>query len=65
MRLSGRLVFFAIRTKNRFERRTAPEAIKETFKGVAGLTIFTRSWRPTSRPRGVVVIAHGFNSHSG
>jgi len=41
------------------------EANEETFKGVGGLTIFTRSWRPTGKPRGVVVIAHGFNSHSG
>jgi len=42
-----------------------PQVSEETFKGVAGLTIFTRSWRPTGKPRGVVVIAHGFNSHSG
>src|SRR5262249_16099194 len=27
--------------------------------------IFTRTWRPTGKPRGVVVIVHGFNSHSG
>ena len=38
----------------------------ESFKGVGGLNIFTRSWRPEGgAPRGVVVIAHGFNSHSG
>ena len=37
----------------------------ETFQGVAGLKIFTRSWRPAGKPRGVVVIVHGFNSHSG
>lgn len=42
-----------------------PEANGETFKGVGGLTIFTRSWRPAGKPRGVVVIAPGFNSHSG
>jgi alpha-beta hydrolase superfamily lysophospholipase len=36
-----------------------------TFEGTGGLKIFTRSWRPASKPRGVVVIAHGFNSHSG
>jgi acylglycerol lipase len=41
------------------------EASEETFKGVGDLTIFTRSWRPVGQPRGVVVIAHGFNSHSG
>jgi acylglycerol lipase len=36
-----------------------------TFSGVDGFKIFTRSWRPAGKPRGVVVIAHGFNSHSG
>jgi alpha-beta hydrolase superfamily lysophospholipase len=36
------------------------------FEGVGGLNIFTRSWRPASgKPRGVVVIVPGFNSHSG
>jgi alpha-beta hydrolase superfamily lysophospholipase len=39
-------------------------AIEGTFKGVGGIDIFTRSWRP-AKPRAVVVIAHGFNSHSG
>jgi alpha-beta hydrolase superfamily lysophospholipase len=43
----------------------SPEATEETFKGVGDLSIFTRSWHPASKPRGVVVIAHGFNSHSG
>jgi acylglycerol lipase len=38
----------------------------DSFKGVGGLNIFTRSWRPEGRtPRAVVVLAHGFNSHSG
>lgn len=38
----------------------------ETFKGVGGLNIFTSSWRPEgTKPRAVVVIVHGFNSHSG
>jgi len=36
-----------------------------SFEGVGGLKIFTRSWRPPARPRAVVVIAHGFNAHSG
>ncbi len=37
-----------------------------TFVGVGGLRIFTRSWHPTEgQPRAVVVIVHGFNSHSG
>src|SRR5215208_6782150 len=30
-----------------------------------GLTIFLRCWRPEVDVRGVVVIVHGFNSHSG
>src|SRR5262249_28233921 len=38
---------------------------EETFEGVRGLKIFTRTWHPANKPRGVVVIAHGFNSHSG
>jgi acylglycerol lipase len=37
-----------------------------SFEGVGGLKIFTRSWHPTGeQPRAVVVIVHGFNSHSG
>src|SRR3712207_352217 len=37
-----------------------------SFVGVGGLKIFTRSWHPTEGPpRAVVVIVHGFNSHSG
>ncbi len=39
---------------------------ESSFEGVGGLKIFTRSWRPASaKPRAVVVIVHGFNSHSG
>lgn len=38
---------------------------EESFKGVGGLNIFVRSWRPEGETRGVVVIVHGFNSHSG
>jgi acylglycerol lipase len=37
----------------------------ESFEGVDGLKIFTRSWRPEGKPRGVVVIVPGFNAHSG
>ncbi|HEU4322577.1 MAG TPA: alpha/beta hydrolase [Roseiflexaceae bacterium] len=36
-----------------------------SFAGVGGLKIFTRSWQPEGTPRAVVVIVHGFNSHSG
>ena len=38
---------------------------EESFKGAGGLNIFMRSWRPAEKSRGVVVIVHGFNSHSG
>jgi alpha-beta hydrolase superfamily lysophospholipase len=38
---------------------------EETFQGVDGLNIFFRSWLPAGDVRGIVVIAHGFNSHSG
>lgn len=38
---------------------------ESSFEGVGGLNIFTRSWRPEGNARGVVVIVHGFNSHSG
>jgi acylglycerol lipase len=38
---------------------------ESTFEGVRGLKIFTRSWQPEGKTRGVVVIVHGFNSHSG
>lgn len=38
---------------------------EESIKGVGGLNIFIRSWRPETRPRGVVMIVPGFNSHSG
>src|SRR4051812_39056089 len=38
----------------------------ESFKGGEDLNIFFRSWRPEGqKPRAVVVIVHGFNSHSG
>jgi alpha-beta hydrolase superfamily lysophospholipase len=38
---------------------------ESTFEGVGGLKIFTRSWQPEGKTRGVVVIVPGFNSHSG
>ena len=37
----------------------------ERLDGAGGLKIFMRSWRPEGQVRGVVVIVHGFNSHSG
>ncbi len=36
-----------------------------TFPSGDGLNIFYRSWQPVGRPRAVVVINHGFNSHGG
>src|SRR4030095_10154982 len=36
-----------------------------TFNNKAGLKIFTRTWLPGGNPRGVIVIVHGLNSHSG
>jgi len=38
---------------------------EESLDGAGGLKIFTRSWKPEGRARGVVVLSHGFNSHSG
>lgn len=38
---------------------------EEFFTGKSGTRLFARSWRPTTRPRAVVVICHGVNSHSG
>jgi len=36
-----------------------------TFDGVGGVTIATRTWRPDSGIRGIMILIHGFNSHSG
>ena len=38
---------------------------EDSFKAVDGLNIFFRSWSPTGKTRAVLVIVHGFNSHSG
>lgn len=37
---------------------------QETFAGEGDVQLFLRTWRPTT-PRAVVVIVHGFKSHSG
>jgi acylglycerol lipase len=37
----------------------------ENIERAGGLKVFVRSWRPNGKPRGVVAIVHGFNSHSG
>jgi alpha-beta hydrolase superfamily lysophospholipase len=39
-------------------------AHEETVKSVGGVKIFVRSWQPSIAPRALVVICHGFNSHS-
>jgi len=36
-----------------------------TFEGVGGLKIATRSWPAAGSPRGVIILIHGFNAHSG
>jgi acylglycerol lipase len=38
---------------------------ERTFDGVGGLKIATRSWRPEGAVRGIMILIHGFNSHSG
>lgn len=38
---------------------------EDTFKGVAGVNIATRSWSPEGAARGIILFVHGFNSHSG
>lgn len=38
---------------------------ESSFEGVGGLKIATRSWRPEGKPRGVMILVHGFNAHSG
>jgi alpha-beta hydrolase superfamily lysophospholipase len=38
---------------------------EETFVGKGGLKIFFRSWMPATRPKAVIVICHGVNSHGG
>jgi len=44
---------------------TQRRMIEGHFKNEAGLSLFFRAWRPEKQPRGVVVIVHGFNAHSG
>ena len=39
--------------------------MEEFIQGSGGLKIFVRSMKPGGRPRGVIVICHGVNSHSG
>jgi len=38
---------------------------ERTFKGLGGLNIAMRSWEPETAVRGIVLLIHGFNAHSG
>jgi len=38
---------------------------EDSFIGVGGLKIHTRTWKPTVDPHAVIIICHGVNSHSG
>lgn len=38
---------------------------EEYFSGGGGLQIFFRAWRGANKPRAVLVLVHGFKSHSG
>jgi acylglycerol lipase len=38
---------------------------EEKIDSAKGLKIFVRSWTPDSRPRAVIVVCHGVNSHGG
>ena len=38
---------------------------EEMIQGANGIELFVRSWRPETKPRGIVVINHGFVAHSG
>jgi alpha-beta hydrolase superfamily lysophospholipase len=38
---------------------------EETLRGADGLELFMRAWRPSGKPRAVMVIVPGFNAHSG
>jgi alpha-beta hydrolase superfamily lysophospholipase len=42
-----------------------PNTKEEYLDSSGGLRIFVRSWRPQTAPRAVIVLVHGFNSHSG
>jgi alpha-beta hydrolase superfamily lysophospholipase len=38
---------------------------EETIESKGGLKIFLRSWRPPAKPRAIIVMCHGVNSHGG
>ena len=44
---------------------TLAAALEETIDSAKGIKIFVRSWVPAAKPRAVVVLCHGVNSHGG
>jgi alpha-beta hydrolase superfamily lysophospholipase len=46
-------------------KATGGTMIEETFEGAGGIRLFARSWRSDGPARGVVILQHGFKSHSG
>lgn len=44
---------------------TMTPTTEETYIGKGGLKIFYRSWLPQAAPKAIVLLSHGFNSHSG
>lgn len=44
---------------------TTASSREQTIDTAKGAQIFVRSWQPASKPRAVVVICHGVNSHGG
>jgi alpha-beta hydrolase superfamily lysophospholipase len=44
---------------------TLTQPLTATFDVSNGQKVFYRHWKPADSPKAVVVIVHGFNSHSG
>ena len=61
---TSRKAIYAMIERGQLPGNPAHTAADATFESVGGLNIFFRSWRPNVKPRGVVVIVPGFNSHS-
>lgn len=45
--------------------QTNEQSASNTFHVANGQKVFYRNWKTTEKPKAVVVIVHGFNSHSG
>lgn len=48
-----------------WQKHPALSSAKKPLAEPGGLKIFFRSWRPAAKPRAIVVICHGVNSHGG